>query len=453
MVDGNGQVFILEKKFKPMKKYLCLILLFFIVSLLSFASESLEVNQELKQEVNQGLRQELKQKVNKDLRLKQIDIPVPEHELIEMYKKQYLSDSAKKWLEEIMTLAQEYRPFIVQELKAEDAPLCLQYLPVIESNYKITALSKSGASGLWQFMKNSIAPFNIRTNEWMDERRDPWLSTRAAIKKLKENYAYFHDWHLALAAYNAGLGGISRLMQSYNAKDYWTLLEKGALTTETKHYVPKFLAIAEILENAEYYGLTIPNPEIDAHKSLNFVEIPIQKAVSLELLSEKIGMSEKDLIYYNPSLYYGISPMETSYRLRVPTDKAEKTQSLLDDETLPLVRYTMYKIKSGDTLYALALHYGISVDSIQKLNSLSSSKIIIGQMLLIPSIKNVSEYAGSKPAESIAYNGRYAVKKGDTLWSISLAYNVQVEQLAEENKIGVSDILREGFVLKVPIAN
>ena len=352
-----------------------------------------------------------------------------------------------------MTNAAEYRPFILQELKEQDAPLCLQYLPVIESNYKITALSKSGASGLWQFMKNSIAPFNIRVNEWMDERRDPWLSTRAAIQKLKENYSYFQDWHLALAAYNAGLGGISRLMQSYKTNNYWDLAKKGALSTETKHYVPKFLAIAEILENHEYYGLNFPSPEVTEHKSLDFVEIPIKKAVSLQILAEKIEVSEKELIYYNPSLYYGISPMDTSYRLRVSQDSAEKTLALLNDESLPLIQYSMYKIKSGDTLYALALHYGVSVDSIQKLNSLKTSKIIIGQNLLIPSIKNVGEYAGSKPAEAIAYDGSYVVKKSDTLWSISLAYNVQVEQLAEENNMLVSDILREGFILKVPIRN
>jgi membrane-bound lytic murein transglycosylase D len=390
---------------------------------------------------------------SESLELKAIDIDVPEEELISYYKNQYLSDSAKRWLEEIMTNAAEYRPFILQELKEQDAPLCLQYLPVIESNYKITALSKSGASGLWQFMKNSIAPFNIHVNEWMDERRDPWLSTRAAIQKLKENYSYFQDWHLALAAYNAGLGGISRLMQSYKTNNYWDLAKKGALTTETKHYVPKFLAIAEILENHEYYGLDFPNPEVREHKSLDFVEIPIKKAVSLQILAEKIEVSEKELIYYNPSLYYGISPMDTSYRLRVSQDSAEKTLALLNDESLPLIQYSMYKIKSGDTLYALALHYGVSVDSIQKLNSLKTSKIIIGQNLLIPSIKNVGEYAGSKPAEAIAYDGSYVVKKSDTLWSISLAYNVQVEQLAEENNMLVSDILREGFILKVPIRN
>ena len=221
----------------------------------------------------------------------------------------------------------------------------------------------------------------------MDERRDPWLSTRAAIQKLKENYSYFQDWHLALAAYNAGLGGISRLMQSYKTNNYWDLAKKGALSTETKHYVPKFLAIAEILENHEYYGLNFPSPEVTEHKSLDFVEIPIKKAVSLQILAEKIEVSEKELIYYNPSLYYGISPMDTSYRLRVSQDSAEKTLALLNDESLPLIQYSMYKIKSGDTLYALALHYGVSVDSIQKLNSLKTSKIIIGQNLLIPSIK------------------------------------------------------------------
>jgi len=111
----------------------------------------------------------------------------------------------------------------------------------------------------------------------------------------------------------------------------------------------------------------------------------------------------------------------------------------------------MYTVKSGDTLYALSLHYGIGVSTIQKVNNLSSAKIIIGQKILIPSFNQTAEYQGRKPDETLRFEGTYIVQKSDTLWSIALAYDVQVEQLAQENNMTLDDILRTGSNLKVPI--
>ncbi len=383
--------------------------------------------------------------------LKVIDIKVIEHDLIDYYKKQYLTDSAKKWLSVVMTAAAPYRAYVIKELKAHNLPVCLQYLPVIESSYKLTALSKSGAAGMWQFMKNSIAPFNIRVNDWMDERRDPWLSTTAAVKKLQENYSYFKDWYLALAAYNAGLGAVSRIITSAGRSDYWYLADKGLLKTETKHYVPKFLAIAEILENHEYYGIDFPDPDLENDFSVVFDEITINQPLSLALLAEKASLDAKTLYYYNPSLYYGITPLEGTYRLRLPKGTGEIVRKLLNTDSFSLMKYSMYTIKSGDTLYALSLHYGIGVPIIQKINNLSSSKIIIGQKLLIPSYKDTEEYKGKQPNEALRFDASYNVQKNDTLWSIALNYDVQVEQLAEENNMKVNDILRIGSSLKVPM--
>lgn len=383
--------------------------------------------------------------------LKTIDIEVIDHDLIEYYKRQYLTESAKKWLSGVMKAAAPYRAFVIKELQAQGLPLCLQYLPVIESNYKLTALSKSGAAGMWQFMKNSIAPFNIRVNDWMDERRDPWLSTTAAVRKLKENHTFFNDWYLALAAYNAGLGAVSRTIKSEGKSDYWYLADNGLLKNETKHYVPKFLAIAEILENHIYYGIEFPDPDLEHDEAVLFDEIVINQAIALDLLAEKSGLSSQLLTYYNPALYYGITPIDSSYRLRLPKGTGEKVSNLINTDSFSLMRYSMYTVKSGDTLYALSLHYGIGVSTIQKVNNLSSAKIIIGQKILIPSFNQTAEYQGRKPDETLRFEGIYIVQKSDTLWSIALAYDVQVEQLAQENNMTIDDILRTGSNLKVPI--
>ncbi len=385
------------------------------------------------------------------LQLAAIDIEVPDHELVSYYKKQYLTDSAKKWLSGVMNSASQYRAYIIKELKDQGLPLCLQYLPVIESNYKISALSKSGAAGLWQFMKNSISPFNIRMNDWMDERRDPWLSTSAALKKLKENYAYFNDWYLALASYNAGLGAVSRTIKTAGKKDFWYLAEKGLLKNETKQYVPKFLAIAEILENHEYYGIEFSEPDLENDSSVRYEELVVNQAIALDLLAQKASLDQKMLSFYNPALYYGVTPLDSSYRLRLPQGSLESVKSLIQDDAFSLMRYSMYTVKSGDTLYALSLHYGINVSLIQQVNGMTTSKIIIGQKILIPSFKEVAEYKGRKADETLTFDGSYIVQKSDTLWSIALAYDIQVEQLAEENNMSINDILRTGSSLKVPI--
>ena len=143
--------------------------------------------------------------------------------LVQKQIEQYTSNFAKDWLNSVMSESLKYRAYVQKILKENNLPQELQYLPVIESSYKISALSKSGAYGMWQFMKNSISPFNIRINSWMDERKDPWLSTNAAVKKLKENYDYLGSWELALAAYNCGLGAINRTIKKAGKSDFWYL--------------------------------------------------------------------------------------------------------------------------------------------------------------------------------------------------------------------------------------
>jgi membrane-bound lytic murein transglycosylase D len=127
-------------------------------------------------------------------------------------------------------------------------PPALEYLPVVESEYKPLATSRSGARGLWQFMENSIKPF-MEKNEWIDERLDPWKSTDAALSKLQDNYKMFGDWPIAIAAYNCGAGAMQRILKKAPEKTFWYIAEKGLLRDQSVQYVPKFLAISELSEN------------------------------------------------------------------------------------------------------------------------------------------------------------------------------------------------------------
>ena len=373
------------------------------------------------------------------------------HPLVQKQIEQYTSNFAKDWLSSVMTESLKYRAYVQKVLKDTDMPLNLQYLPVIESSYKISALSKSGAYGMWQFMKNSISPFNIRINSWMDERKDPWLTTNAAVKKLKENYDYLGSWELALAAYNCGLGAMNRTIKKAGNSDFWYLAEKGFLKTETKNYVPKFLAICHILDNKEEYGLEFPEPNLKTDNSVTFAEISVNRSIDLGILAEKADIEKELLTFYNPSLYYNVTPPDTTYKLRVPTEKKNEIEQLLASSNLPLIKYHVYTVKSGDSLYALSKHYEIPVAEIQRVNKISGTIIKIGQKLMIPAIKDVAKFTGAKQAEKVVFNGIHKVTEKDTLWNLSLKYNVQVEVLAEENNMKIDDILRIGSNIKVPI--
>ncbi len=370
--------------------------------------------------------------------------------LTQKFIKQYTSDFGKKYLNKVMTDALSYRGYIQYELADHQMPLCLQYLPVIESAYKTTALSKSGARGLWQFMQNSIAPFGIRVDKWMDERMDPWLSTDAAIKKLEENYKILGSWELALAAYNCGLGAVRKAVKNSGSNDYWYLCKKGYFRNETVNYLPKFIAVSYILENKKNFGLDYPEAAPGADDSTRFETISVKKNIDLKILSEKSGIPLEKLNYYNPALYYGITPPDKSYSLRIPEGKREEICKIIENESL--IKYHMYTVKSGDSLYALSLHYGVEVEDIQRANKLKNTNIKIGQVLMIPSLKDVSEYKNPKLEDKPDFSGTYIVQQKDTLWSLAVKFNVQLELLASENNMEIDDILRVGSSIKVPIS-
>ncbi|UTC65111.1 transglycosylase SLT domain-containing protein [Treponema sp. OMZ 788] len=373
----------------------------------------------------------------------------PKYPLIEKFRNQYLNQNGLRYLEAIMQRSIPYRNFIIEELRRENLPPELLFLPVIESGFSPKAVSKSGAVGIWQFMRNSIGGYDIQIDEWMDERRDPWKASAAAVKKLKWNYNYYNDWYLALAAYNCGVGALDKAIKKAGSRNYWYLAEKKFLKTETALYVAKFLAIAEILMNSEKYG-------IDWGEALDYEAtelIPIKRSVDLILLAEKVKADTDLFSALNPSLKFNITPPNVKYNLRIPMEHKEAVQDLLSKNTL-LIKYYSYKIRSGDTLYALSKHYGVSIKSIINYNpGIKASALRIGQVLRIPALKTVNSYRRKKDDQNVEFNGIYIIQKGDTLWSIALKHDVQVETLASKNGIEVNSVLSLGQKLKVPIIN
>jgi membrane-bound lytic murein transglycosylase D len=297
-------------------------------------------------------------------------------------------------------------------------------------------------------MKNSIGPFDMTVNDWMDERRDFWKSTRGALKKLEENHKFLGDWALALAAYNTGLGAVNRTIQNSGIRDYWLLAEKKLLKSETVHYVPKFLAVAYILSNTRRFGLLPRWPE-----DPQWVRVKAERSADLSILAAEAGVDAETLKSANRELAFNVTPPGGNYYLKVRSSDAERVAAVLARKDLQLIKYYFHTIRSGDTLLALANHYGITVAQIQDANpGIQARYLKLGGRLLIPAFREAGPFnRPAAQAEGMVFGGNHLVKKGETLWSIALAYDVDPELLAEVNGMGLNDILREGRSLKTPI--
>jgi membrane-bound lytic murein transglycosylase D len=371
-----------------------------------------------------------------------------EEEATQKFIEQYSTSGGLSWLKTVMKRGEQYQSFIRNEIEKRGLPEELVYLPVIESAYSTTAVSRAGATGLWQFMRNSIGPYGMKVTEWMDERRDFWKSTIGALNKLEDNYKQFGSWELALAAYNAGTGTVSRALKKYPDADYWELCEKGAFKKETIQYVPRLLAVSHILSNPRSFGLDVFWPD-DPQWTL----VPVGRSVDLGLVAEYAGIAAVDLKKANSELHYGITPPDPNYTIKVPMAQAQAVVSVLENPDLALIKYYFHIIRKGDTLSGIAQNYGISINQITGNNpGIRPTYLNVGQRLIIPAmreIKTASAPAPKKKAQA-AYSGTHLVKKGESLWSIALAYNTNPETLAAINGMRVNEVLRAGRSLKTP---
>ncbi|MDR1319684.1 MAG: transglycosylase SLT domain-containing protein, partial [Treponema sp.] len=370
-----------------------------------------------------------------------------EQALTRRYIGEYSAPGGIAWLNAVIRRGSIYIPFIKEEIAKRGLPAELAFLPVIESGFQPAARSKSGAVGLWQFMLNSIGPFNMKVNDMMDERRDFQKSTRSALQKLEENFRYFGSWPLALAAYNAGLGAVNRTIGRTGIRDYWILCEKKELRDETVHYVPKFLAVAWILSQPRRFN-------IDCwQEAPEWANLAVGRSLALDLLAAETGIDGELLLRGNRELTYGITPPDPAYELKVPAAVLPLIAEALERPDLKLLEYYRYTVKYGDTLSALARHYDVSLSLIDQLNpGILKRYLKIGETLILPAFKETAPYRGkTAEAENLSFGGTHLVKRGETLWSLSLAYGIDPELLAGANGMTLNQILPEGKSLKVPI--
>jgi membrane-bound lytic murein transglycosylase D len=290
------------------------------------------------------------------------------------------SKSGRNDLEKALARSGKYMPMIAQVLHEEGVPEEIAYLALIESGFVIHSSSSSGAAGLWQFVPTTARKYGLKIDSWVDERRDPLKSTRAAAAYLKDLHSYFGRWYLAIAAYNAGQGAIEKALQSSGATDFWTLSTKSKLREETRNFVPKFVAASLIASDPQKYGFT----DLAYDPPMDYEEMEIQGSLRLVSLAEMAGTDPETIRELNPQLLRNQTPPEESgFRVKLPTGHANIfVQTYQERETRP-TQIVTHEVKKGETLFAIARRYGQQVRALMELNGLATPTLRVGQLLKV----------------------------------------------------------------------
>lgn len=316
-----------------------------------------------------------------------------DREEVSWWRDKYLQEHRVKFLKDVIARSKEYRLYARKLIREKQLPPELEYLPVIESAYRTSAKSKTGAVGLWQFMPNSVRNY-LTLGEYIDERYDPWKSTEAGLAKLKANYDIYGDWALALAAYNCGNGKVkSAISKSTDEKkDYWTLSKNNWLPKQTADYVPQLLAVCQICNDPKKFNLELDKFDEDYEKYISqenddYEFVPVKKPYLLSHLAKAMKVEERELKRLNQALIKGFTPPATTYQLRIPFGKKDDALAALKS-VKPMEFPFKYKVVAGDSLWSISRKYGVTIQALCETNGIKEKSILrINQIIYIPKVK------------------------------------------------------------------
>jgi membrane-bound lytic murein transglycosylase D len=320
----------------------------------------------------------------------------------------------------------------------------------VESAYKTTAYSRARARGVWQFIAATGRRYGLRIDYWADDRLDPEKSARAAAAYLKDLYAEFGDWYLALAGYNAGEGKIRRAIKRTGKKDFWAIANTRYIRRETKNYVPAIIAATMISKEPEKYGF-----DFEPDAPVAYETVQVEGAADLRVLAKCAGTDFETMRDLNPALRRYQTPPYATTAVHVPPGTASRTLAALaevpEDQR---VLYARHKVRRGDTLSGLSRKYGVTVSAIQQANKMGRRTMIReGHTIVIPTVA-ASNYpaGGGYDADASAVDGEvivYRVRRGDTLYGIARRYRTTSAAIAAVSGIRVDKLLQIGERLKV----
>lgn len=352
--------------------------------------------------------------------------------------------------------AETYLPFVRQTITEAGLPQDIAMLPFAESGYNVFAVSRAGAVGMWQFIPGTGRKYGLTVDWWLDERRDPVLSTKAALRYLSDLYEMFGDWYLALAAYNAGEAKIGRALERTQASDFFDLAShnrqlkgKTKLKLETRHYVPKFIAISKIFQNLESLGFEPFNWGNAAE--LETIQVP--PGTDLLALAKSGNISWSDFHDLNPAFRRQVSPPYKTCTAVAPKEaKAPMLAYLADPGSRSFAGYKSYVVCKGDSWQKIATKCAVPQDVLRQLNA--SAGLKPGSTLMIPNKSSPREdlYSKSKTRSLAKARANYKVRKGDTVYSIATKYKVGIKTLLAANGLKSAKSLRTGMKLYIPDA-
>ncbi|MFT6984395.1 MAG: membrane-bound lytic murein transglycosylase D [Psychromonas sp.] len=385
------------------------------------------------------------------------EFEVPDNARIAKQRDYYLRHP--NYLKQVSKRAAPFLYLIVEQIEAQNLPLELALLPVVESTFDPFAYSPSNASGLWQFMPLTGTRFGLKQDWWYDGRRDIYASTGAALRYMEILHKYLgEDWLHAFAAYNSGEGRVQnavRKNQKYNKPtDYWNL----SLPKETENYVPKLLALIDLLRNHQKYGIElpfVPNKQVLTH-------VDTGSQLDLAYAAELAELSIAEIQLLNPAFNRWATSPDGPHRLLLPTRIAKVfSEKLSNGDNNKRIRWDRYKVRSGDSLSVIARQYGTTTNVLKQINEINGSMIKIGQPLLIPiATKSQQSYLYSqaqrfdRSQDKMSNSNskrklQHTIVEGDTLWDISRMYNVTAKEIAYWNQMSSKKTLRLGQQLTI----
>lgn len=371
----------------------------------------------------------------------ELKMDLPENERISQQELYFLNNP--KHIQSVASRAEPYMYSIIDEIEKRELPMELALVPVVESAFNPHVTSSANAAGLWQFVPITGNYYGLAQNQWYDGRRDVMASTKAALDLLERLYVMFDsDWALALAAYNAGEGRVMQAIKANESQnlptDYWSL----SLPKETMNYVPKILALSKVIRENEQ---TITFPKSN-YRDKALASFDVGEQITLNKVAELSQLPINTVKDYNPGYKRGITAPNGPHVIMLPRNKLDQFRNAFEDEAvLETIRLAVaktnqsirqegvYKVRSGDSFYAIARRYNMSIKELQRINGLNAkSTLLVGQTLKIHNANGISNNTTTtkptKPTPSY-----YKVRQGDSYYSIARRHGINLKLLMSWN--------------------
>jgi membrane-bound lytic murein transglycosylase D len=376
-------------------------------------------------------------------------LPAANNERVQMQRNWYARHP--EYMRRVSQRAERYAAHILQQVSERGLPAEIALLPIVESAYDPFAYSHGRAAGLWQFIPGTGKRFGLKQDWWYDGRRDLVESTRAALDYLEYLHKRFDgDWMLALAAYNSGEGTVGKAVRRNRKKgkpvSFWDL----DLPKETRAYVPKLVALKQLVNSPEKYGVSLE--PVETQPAFEIIDTGGQ--IDLAIAADLAGIDLDTLYRFNPGFNQWATPPKGPHRLLIPNSQVEQfRQAIAKLPPKKRIQWVRHKVAKGQTLGHIARRYHTTIDALQAANQIRGHSIRAGKYLLVPVSSTGQENYRLSASQRLSrkqnaarkgQRSQHIVTTGDTFWDLSRQYKVSMRKLASWNGMAPGDPLRVG---------